>query len=313
MQSLRISGNTYEEHIQAIRSEFPKSLGYDLVTLFLRNYDAAPQQLAKAMKDCFNTFMTNHMIFYDENERVEYAQTEARRILANDNGAQAGKAGFYILELLVSKRWLAAKFFLPIQMEKSEQTPASAFELSSLLARISNRALAPSIGRLVSCVLYNLLHEISKTCNDQRLAISMWLASFQQELVDALKFGGDIVSSNLELYVLPGVFKESKPGFISFVRNFISADEEEPSEEALISLIGALRVGKENGWLDENEIGQLLSVLFGVLYKSKILSPLYLENESFACKLMELRDGVISDYQIYNISRHIASLISFNF
>jgi len=234
----------------------PTSLGHDLVTLFLGYYDSASSQLSKAMRDCLSTYMTNIRIMYTENLKEFIAVAETRRILANDNGAQAGKAGFFLLEHFITRKWIRASLFFKTGDAEESFIP---FNLSIVLHRTGNRALAPSIGKFVSYLLSSLWREMQETIPEHERCIETWLSFFEDQVVSAMTLGGEIVSSSVELYILPGCFKDNKQGFLKFLKHFHVPEHQGSNEESLTAMVACIRVGKENGWLDEVELGELPS------------------------------------------------------
>ena len=212
----------------------------DFGHMFLYIFRSNQPLLAKGCKECFGAFMSAFPNLYGASEQTSFGKDLATRLLSYDS---MDKGEYYILDMLVSKKWISAEFII------------SHSALDGFVSSLSNRSTGTTLGKLIAQLLINYRSELEGSSIGSDTVSIAWLESFQRSLIEGMA-RDDITRAHTEHYILPRIFKGHKQAFIKFIENVPSQTSGDLA--ALSTVLTCLKVGQSEGWVIEDEVEQLL-------------------------------------------------------
>ncbi|KAK6512332.1 hypothetical protein TWF481_001220 [Arthrobotrys musiformis] len=238
-------------------SETRKEVQY--VTIFRDYFDLATAPVLKSLKDCLTAFVAFGTETWAPEERQVFSMSIAGEIFDGIKKGDLRKGDSYLVEFLIKKKWLAS---MPFFVNSDNEELSNIINLESIFKTLSNRTLAPGVGRLLSSLLRRLEEELAEG-TDKHTLKSVWLSLFEEDLARALLSSDEQIALNTELYVVPGVFHDGKDGFSRFIQRLIYTHSSSRDAKKSIAIIGCLRIGKENAWLTETQVDEHVASLGG--------------------------------------------------
>ncbi|KAK6349113.1 hypothetical protein TWF730_009870 [Orbilia blumenaviensis] len=225
-----------------------------------RDYsDQATAPLLKSLKDCLTVFVAFGTETWNRDERQVFSASIAEEVFDGIENGDLRKGDSYLVEFLIKKKWLASRSFF---IGGGRAEPDKAIDLTSFFRTMSNKTLAPGIGRLLSSLFRRLEEDLSEEVDRESLEAT-WLGFFKEDLAKALLSPDEQIALNTELYVVPRVFHDKKEGFALFIQYLIDTHSISQNRQHSVAIIGCLRTGKENGWLTELQVDEYVRSLGG--------------------------------------------------
>ncbi|EPS44320.1 hypothetical protein H072_1688 [Dactylellina haptotyla CBS 200.50] len=230
--------------------------GYRCVSIFRDYFDQAPPPLLKSLKDCLTAFVAVGKETWGAEQQRNISVSIAREVFGSYNHSAFRKGDLYLLEFLIKKRWLPSKLLF------AKEGVLPVVNLESTLRSMSNRTLAPGIGRLLGSLLRRLQDELAEEVESEVLK-KTWLEYFQEDLANALFSTDEQLGVNTQLYVIPSLFHIEREGLSLFMQYLFEASKDSKDSHNSLAIIGCLKTGKESGWLTESQVDEYATFFGG--------------------------------------------------
>lgn len=224
--------------------------------IVLANFEDASGALSKALKDLLsNTLAT---VGLGSSRGTEVLRWLATNALQGINVGEGRKGGYYSLDVALRKgvgaEWVFSEYERLGLGAKSGQWKGEQRLVNDLLQNLQDRNVCPAIGKALVSLLASRRTEIVKSGE----AETTWLTAWEGPIKEALR--QEDLRGRVQIYILPGLFKESSVCFERFVTGLGYAQstgelstisEGHTSEEALGALLCCLSVGKDLAFVGE--------------------------------------------------------------
>ena len=222
--------------------------------LVLDNFDDASTALAKALKDLLANALST--VGTGTKRGKEVMQWMAASALQGINVGEGRKGGYYSLDVALRKgvgaEWVFGEYRRITASSASQEGGGRLVE--DLLRNLEDRNLCPSIGKACVSLLAARRKEIMVSRAPELEWVGVWDGPLRRSLQN------EELRTRVQIYILPGLFKESAVCFGKFVNDIGyaqftgapgAAAQQKMSEEELGSLLCCLSVGKDLGFVGD--------------------------------------------------------------